>query len=188
MDDEGRPAGRVGTASPASPEAETVRVPLAGAAQEALERKENREKWEFPRLEVRRLVEGSEELGTPAAMCALARLCAEMAARCSVVIDGAGALESRRLRGPGLRGWDRHLFGGIAGTASRLSKAATRYMFHTYGYVRRRASFQSSCSNGSRRSWSTLATDEAAFKKPYSRRPAIVYAFSWSGSSFRVTK
>ena len=35
MDDEGRPAGRVGTASPASPEAETVRVPLAGAAQEA---------------------------------------------------------------------------------------------------------------------------------------------------------
>ena len=36
-------------------------------AREALERKENREKWEFPRLEVRRLVEGSEEFGALAA-------------------------------------------------------------------------------------------------------------------------
>ena len=36
-------------------------------AEEALERKGNREKWEFLRLEVRRLVEGSEELGALAA-------------------------------------------------------------------------------------------------------------------------
>jgi len=36
-------------------------------AREALERKENREKWEFLRLEVRRLVGGLEELGALAA-------------------------------------------------------------------------------------------------------------------------
>ena len=36
-------------------------------AREALERKENREKWEFLRLEVGRLVERSEELWALAA-------------------------------------------------------------------------------------------------------------------------